>query len=336
MLRYLKINIFSLAILLLSIFSFILVSNAQTVSDIQISTNPQFPKAGDSIAVHLQSYSTPLDQATISWIVGEKIVNKGLGLTDFNTIAGKIGSKSTVTARIVTANGTTINKTATIQPVDIDLLWQATSYVPPFYQGKALFPHQGLITFTAVPNVSTDKSVTKSIGSYIYTWKKDGDILGDFSGYGKNTFALRDTMISRPFTIEVNVSSAAGVSLGTASATVTPVSPQVVFYENNPLLGILYNKGLSNYTMQDKELSVTVAPFYFNAGSEPVNLQYKWTMNGQSIASQSDPATLTVRNETNSNGNSTIGLQINNALKVLQSASNSMSITFGKKNQTTL
>ena len=89
--------------------------------------------------------------------------------------------------------------------------------------------------------------------------------------------------------------------------------------------------------MQGKELSVTAVPFYFNAGTEPVSLQYKWTMNGQSIASQSDPSTLTVRNTTGASGNSTVGLQISNLLKTLQFASDSMSITFGQSdNQTSL
>jgi hypothetical protein len=344
MLRHFRINIFSLSIIFLSIFSFALLANAQTPQEIidsiqnniQVSVSPQFPKAGDTVAIHLESYSTPLDQATVSWIVGGKVVNKGFGLTNFSVIAGQVGSKSTVTAQIVTANGSTVNKTITIQPADIDLVWQAMSYVPPFYQGKALYPHQGLITFTAVPNVSTDKNVAKSLGSYIYTWKKDGDVLGDFSGYGKNTFTLRGTIISRAFTIQVNVSSTDGVSLGSASATIKPISPQVAFYENNPLLGVLYNKKLSNYTMQGKELSTTAVPFYFNTGTEPTDLKYKWTMNGQSIASQSDPATLTVRNTADAKGSSTVGLQISNALKTLQFASNSMSITFGQDNQTSL
>lgn len=344
MLKYSSVKISILAIVFLAVFSFATFAKAQTPqqiidsiqNNIQVSINPQYPKAGDSVAIHLQSYSTPLDQATISWLVGGKVQSKGYGLTDFSVTAGRVGSKSTVVARIVTANGSTADKTITIQPADIDLIWQVMSYTPPFYQGKALYPHQGLITFTAVPNVSANGSITKALGSYIYTWDKDGDVLGDFSGYGKNTFTLRGTIISRPFTIEVKVSSTDGVSLGSASATINPQSPQVAFYENDPLLGVLYNRNLSSYTMQGKELSITAVPFYFNAGTEPESFQFKWTMNGQSIASQSDPSTLTVRNTTGVSGNSTIGLQISNVLKVLQFASNSMSIIFNKDNQTGL
>ena len=89
--------------------------------------------------------------------------------------------------------------------------------------------------------------------------------------------------------------------------------------------------------MTGKELSILAVPYYFNAGSEPENFQFKWTMNGQSIASQSDPSTLTVRNTTDASGSSTIGLQISNVLKTLQFASDSMSITFGQQdNQTSL
>lgn len=345
MLKYSQIKIISLAIIFLSVFSFTSFANAQTPQDIidsiqnniQVSLNPEFPKAGDTVVIHLQSYSTPLDQATISWIVGGKTISKGFGVADFSVVAGRIGSKSTVTARIVTATGSTVDRTITIQPADIDLLWQASSYVPPFYQGKALYPHQGLITFTAVPNVSADKSITKALGSYIYTWKKGNDVLGDFSGYGKNTFTLRGPIISRPFTVTVEVKTTEGVSIGTASVAVNPRSPEVAFYEDNPLLGVMFNKNLTNYTMRNKELSIISIPFFFNSNGEPVDLEYKWTMNGKSIASQSDPATLTVRNATGASGNSTVGLQISNTLKALQFASDSMSITFGEgNNQTSL
>lgn len=341
--RYSKINIISLTIILLSAFSFVSFTNAQTPQEIidsiqnniQVSINPEFPKAGDEVAIHLQSYSTPLDQANISWIVGGVVKEKGYGLVDFSATAGRVGSRTTIIARVVTTNGSTVDKTITIQPADIDLLWQVMSYTPPFYQGKALFPHQGLITFTAVPNVSADKSVTKALGSYVYTWKKGSDVLGDFSGYGKNTFTLRGSIISRPLTISVDVTSTDGISLGSASATVNPRLPEVVFYENSPLLGVLYNKSLSSFTMLGKEVSVAAIPFFFNTGSEPTDLQFKWTMNGQNIASQNDPSVITVRNATDVSGNSTIGLQISNALKTLQFASNSMSVTFEKQNNQT-
>ena len=288
------------------------------------------------MSVHLESYSTALDRATISYIVNGKVVSKGSGLTDFTTNAGPIGSTSKITVRILTANGQTVERTVTIAPADIDLIWQASSYVPPFYQGKALYPHQGLITFTAIPNTSAGKNVAKSLGSYIYTWKKDGDVLGDFSGYGKNTFTLRGSIISRAFTMEVEVSTASGVSIGRATATVKPQSPKIAFYENSPLLGVLYNENLKDIKMQGKELSLSAVPYFFNTGGEPANLQYKWTMNGKIIPTQNDPSILTVRNDTGSDGNSTIGLQVSNTLKALQFASDSLSINFAKPNQTGL
>ena len=333
MLKLFKINIFLTAVFFLCIFSFALTAKAQTLGEItnniQVSLSPQYPVAGSNVSIHLQTNTTDLNQATISWIIGGKVQNKGLGMTDFIATAGKIGSVTTVTAQIKTSDKGTVNKVIKIQPTDIDLLWQASSYVPPFYQGKALYPHQGLITFTAIPNVSATKDITKSIGLYLYRWQKDGDVLTDFSGYGKNTFSLRGPTISQPFVISVEVISTDGVTLGSAAVKISPRSPKVALYENNPLLGILYNNNLSSFSMHDKELSVSSVPYYFNSGGEPVSLDYKWTMNGQSISSQSDPSTITVRNTTGSAGSATIGVQIKNTLKALQLASDSMSVTFG-------
>lgn len=335
MLKFNKIKILSLTIIFLSIFSFASYAKAQTVEDIEATLSPEYPKAGESVSIRLQNSATDLNQATISWIIGGKVQIKGLGMTDFITTAGKIGSVTTVTARVVTSNKVTLDKIIKIQPVDIDLLWQASSYVPPFYQGKALYPHQGLITFTAIPNVSATGNIIKSAGSYIYTWKKDGDVLGTFSGYGKNTFTLRGTIISRPFTMSVDVSSTNGTSLGTASEAIDPKTPQVSLYESDPLLGVLYNRSLSSFVMENKELSIASVPYHFNAGGEPLDLQYKWTMNGQEVSSQNDPSILTVRNTAGSSGKTSIGLQISNTLKILQSASDAMTIIFGNSNNPT-
>ncbi len=343
MLKCFKINIFLLIILFFGII-FTSPAQAQTPqqiidsiqNNIQVSIVPESPVAGGSVTIHLTSYNTPLDQATISYTVNGKVLGKGLGLTDFTTTAGAVGSSLKILISIVTAGGQTFQKTLAIQPADIDLIWQASSYVPPFYQGKALYPHQGLITFTAIPNVSANGNVAKSIGTYTYTWKKDGDVLSDFSGYGKSTFSLRGTIISRPFTIAVDVSTAQGVLIGQATATVQPQVPQIAFYENNPLLGVLYNKNLKNITMQGKELSISAVPYFFNAGNEPAALQYKWTMNGQSIVSQIDPSILTVRNDNSASGKTSISLQISNTLAILQTAANSMYITLSQPNQNSL
>src|ERR1035437_4018999 len=103
MLKWTKINIFTLTILSLGILFIAPTARAQTPqqiinniqNNIQISITPEFPKAGDSVAVHLESFSTPLAQATISYIINGKVISHGLGLTDFTTTAGAIGSNST-------------------------------------------------------------------------------------------------------------------------------------------------------------------------------------------------------------------------------------------------
>ena len=62
-------------------------------------------------------------------------------MTTFTFTAGSLGKTQKVTVNGVENDGTSITQSISVMPASIDLIWQAHSYTPPFYKGKALFPH---------------------------------------------------------------------------------------------------------------------------------------------------------------------------------------------------
>src|SRR3990167_10337236 len=80
-----------------------------------------------------------------------------------------------------------------LQAEEVDLLWQGNSYVPPFYEGRTLWSSQSRITFLAIPHgagIGNPANLT-------YKWTKNGTVLGNINGVGKNTLSFIDSILSK-------------------------------------------------------------------------------------------------------------------------------------------
>src|SRR3989344_6783398 len=163
------------------------------------------------------------------------------------------------------------------QAQEVDLLWQGKTYTSPFYQGRTLWSSQSGITFWAIPHGA-------GIGNpanLIYKWTKDGTILGNINGVGKNTLSFNDSIISKPQTIQIDILSGQDTVLARASVTLTPISPILAIYENNPLYGFMFHRETSEvHELEDKEVTFTAFPLFFSASNRTDNvINYEWRTN---------------------------------------------------------
>src|SRR3989344_2819964 len=81
----------------------------------------------------------------------------------------------------------------------VDILWQGEVYTPPFYQGKTFWSKQSRIPLVAIP---------QSLGNpanLTYKWTKNGTVLGNVNGVGKNSIYFVDSILSKGKTIEVEI-----------------------------------------------------------------------------------------------------------------------------------
>jgi hypothetical protein len=309
-----------------------LVNSLVPQSSISVNIIPKNPGPNETVNVSIDSYATDLNSATVTWRVNGEKKQSGVGLKKFSFTTGNINVTTNLTIIIQTREGETIEKVYRIKPTSVDLIWQSESIVPPFYKGKALFSYQNKIKFIALPHITGSNGQEISAKKLIYKWKKNGTVLGDYSGYGMNTYTMIDSVISRPINIEVEVTSPDDNGVGYANTTVTPVKPTIVMYEKNPLYGIQFQKALvgTQELSDSKEINVIGAPFFFGTtNSNDTNLVYKWAINGKQISNNEDRTTQVFRQKEGTVGISKISLSIENELKILQSASNSFNLSFG-------
>lgn len=208
-----------------------------------------------------------------------------------------------------------------INAQSVDILWQGETYVPPFYKGRNLWSSQSGIRFVAI---------SQGLGNAAnlnYKWTKNGTVLGNISGVGKNTLSFSDSILSKPQTIKVDIMSNQDKVLATASTFVTPISPTLAVYENNPLYGFMFHREVSGtHKLKEREVTFAAFPFFFDiVNRQDGVVSYEWHTNVGNVETGN---MVTYRTPDNTSGSSEVQVRISNTEKILQDANKSFLVEF--------
>lgn len=297
----------------------------KAISDyLDIKVSPQTPGPNESVKITIESYLADLYKATMTWSLDGKIVEKGLGKMVFNFQNGPSGKTTRVSVTVTTNTGYTLTKEFSFTPVGITILWEADTYTPPFYKGKALMIPQAKVRVAAVPD--TVSAGTLGAGNFVYTWKKNDTVWADASGYGKNVFSFVGPIPLSKIDVRVAVSSLDDSTKSELRVNVPLSRPFILFYEKHPLLGVLYNRPLdAEYTLSKKEFSISAEPYFFsNEDPRTPTLKYNWEINGKTV--QKHSRTITIRNDTGAKGDSSVLLAMRGITKTFQKASQKLKV----------
>ena len=317
---------------------------AQTDGISQDSVNidilPENPGPNQLVNATISSFSTNVNIAEITWTINGVEKKSGTGVKTFSFITDGLNTTISLGVSARTVEGDVITKTIDIKPTSVDLLWQTESFVPPFYKGKPLYSHQNKITFVALPHITNSSGAEIGVKNLVYTWKLNGSVIENASGFGKNTYSVIGSIISRPLDVEVDVSGANDNGTGVAEIVVAPRAPEIIFYKKNPLYGVEFQNALNasvflqnsqNNNENSKEITIVGMPFFFgiSAGNAP-ELVYSWSVNGAPIYGDTHQTEQVFRQLDGTSGISQISLEIENQNKILQFATNSFNLQFGQ------
>lgn len=305
------------------------ISSAQAIiggTPLYLTINPENPSPEESVTASVQSYSTDLNAADISWFINSSLIRRGTGLKTITFQTGKAGSESVVSVVIQSSEGFVLESELVVRPARVSLVWEADTYTPPFYKGKALYGHQSTLHVTALPDFVTQNGTRRDPSRLVYRWKQNGSVMSEASGFGKQTFSFEGTVITRPFTVDVEVTDPNSTLKGVASLRIASSEPKLLMYEDSPLYGIRFSKALSGIFNLDKEEATLGAVPYFFSVESPEALDYTWIMNSRELGSKN--SAVTFRNETGESGVSNLSVKAENKLKFLQFGSQNTSIQF--------
>lgn len=305
---------------------------------ISIEQIPKIPKPGEMVSIRITSYMTDLNKAKITWSQDGLTILSQTGAITNQIQAPESGKSTKIVLTIQKENGGIITKTITLHPADVDLIYETNTYSHPFFKGKKLFTSESYITFIAIPNfIGADgKKIPSS--NLVYTWKVNGTVQQSVSGYGKDTFSTKGQLIERPLEIEVNVSAINSTLVAKQTLNIKSTLPELLLYENNPLLGVVYEKAiLGSFLLQRSQVDFEGVPYFFSVNTKnDSSLSYKWKINGTSITSKAPQENyLLLQNNNNEEGRALISATLNHTQNILQTAQTSLELTFKKIKETT-
>lgn len=323
-----KILVFAFAFALLpgtsNSQSFELPKSADLLS---VTMIPSIPAPFDHVTIDLKSFMTNLDTATISWSAGN-LKKTGRGEKHFEFDVGDVGSITTVNITIQTMEGTTVTRSLSIRPGNIDLLFEAETYTPPLYKGKALYTPGANVKVMAMPNMVDERGVRLESKDLIYGWKINGKLQENASGFGKNVLYTTNPSVLRALTVEVEVSSLSGNTKAKENITLNEANPLILFYEDNPLLGTLYERALpSQITLGGKEVTLMAVPYFFGTEEKDSGITYSWSLNDKALTEKQ--STITLRTDTEEGGTASLEVEIKSISNMFQFARNLLLVSFG-------
>ena len=267
-----------------------------------LSVSPQYPAPHSQASVSFLSGSINLANATLTVFVGGKEIYKG-SVRPVSIPLGKTGSVASVRV-VISSGGANNSQTINIQPQDVVLVAEPISSAPPLYQGKSLVPLEGDVRVVAMADLKDAGGRASNSTKYSYAWTVDGVRIANASGIGKSAIIVASPLQYRSRTVSIAIANPDGSLVGGASLSLSAEEPSVRIYENDPLLGIRFERALSgSYRISGAEIMLYAAPFSFpTTGGSPF---VQWFLNGSSAQTGNS---ITLRPTGSGKGNASLSL----------------------------
>lgn len=290
------------------------LSNAYTEKTIGGSlaaeVNPKNPGPLQNVAINLKGYGYDIRTSNITWTINDQIKHQGRGEDQFSFRTGNVGESYSVNAIVETQNGKIIAKNLNFLPAEVDLLMEAQTTVPDFYQGAALPTRGGLVKVVAIPNVIVNGKKINNSELY-FEWESGGKKLTPQSGKGKDVLVFTFSPFLDTEQVKVSVTLPGTPVFTEKSIIISATKPEIVLYEVRPLEGVKTTKALTdNFNLNSNIISLQASPFYF-----PLNsfLSYIWQVNEEEITpTGSDKSKIKLEQETGSSGISNLSVTVSN------------------------
>lgn len=288
-------------------------------TDIAMDIKPINPDAFEKVTLSLETFAIDLDTHYISWIVDGNIFVEGYGKKSITTSTKSYGQPTNIEALIKSQDGRIVRKTLTLYPATVDVLWEAVdSYVPPFYEGKALPARGAVLKISALPNLVVGDTALRH-NELDYTWTWNYRVKGDASGFNQQFMAIKNPITNREEVISVKTQNTAGTIRGEGSTKINFVEPEIIPYKLKALGEHAPAISANQKVTHTDEKIISFAPFFFSIPPTKSirDFGYIWKVNSTLVdgTNQNKKNVLLIKDT----GSTNVDLIINNPFSDMQS-----------------
>lgn len=298
---------------------------------VQYTVIPETPGPNQQVNIEVSGVGTFLGNATITWQMDGKTVSGANGRT-FTFTTGGIGSPTTIRLTINSATHGVISHDFTFNPSVINLVWEADTYTPLLYKGKALYSAGSSLRVVAFPTVMIGRTLIPT-NKLSYQWSRNDTPDTSSSGLGKNVFLFSGDQLNNEENVVVDVYSA-GVKVGQGRITIPASKPTVIMYSVDPLRGTLLGNAFQNgFALPQTETTLKTEPYFFsNISFARGQIKYSWSLGGEETTGpDAAKGLLTLRQTGSGSGSANISVDVQNNEndKLVQAASINLNLLFG-------
>jgi hypothetical protein len=298
-----------------------------------LQASPANPNPGDIVRFTVESPLYDLTRGTIRWNINGKIVAEGVGVATVNATVSAKGDPINAIVTVTDSVWGIASDEILVVPLQLDILYDAPTYVPPFYRGRALPSAGGTMRLQAVAHFTQNGSRI-SDKAIVYTWSRNGTVLGSISGLGRSSITIGAPALFGTDTISVRATARDETISAVASVRLASTEPVLTLYEDHPLFGIMFHQALPSQLNQPGDVSLAAMPYFAPITSlRDANLQYRWTLDDVALVASS-----TKRNQISLGGeqnNATLRLNLTHAVNFFMQAAGSWKFIFTGSGGTT-
>lgn len=296
---------------------------------LRVRISPEIPGPNTPVAIELEDATGRLGDATFTWTLDGSVALSGPARRSFSFTTGPIGKATRVSVRVERDGAVSLEREFVFRPALVRLMWEADTYTPPFYRGKALASPGADIRIFAFTDVRGEDGRRIPDEDLVFEWEQGGTKFADRSGLGVTSFTLAGNQLKSGEGVAVVVRTRDGTRAGRGSTFIEYADPLVRVYERHPLRGVRYERSfLSRETVASQELALVAEPYFFSTrGRDGADLVYEWLLNGDPVENQG--SVLALRDE-RGGGEAALSVSVQNRVRtrLLQAAESLFGVSF--------
>lgn len=293
-------------------------------TQLSLISNPNYPEPYETFTVELSAPDDNYSGALIKWYIDGVEDLTARNKRQHSLTAGALGEKMTIRVTLEKQGGGLSEVSLMIIPVKVDVIIEAPTMVPDFYAGRALPSRGSQARATAI--IHTGNTINRE--NLTYRWELNNNVLeaGAIRGLTSVNF---DMPLGFESYLDVTISNVSG-PIARKSVRLTPAEPQILFYEENPLLGTSGEAFPGQKTVVGNQLTIRGEPYYINSYANNPKFLVEWSLGNRKTTNSNttEPNVITLRSDgTTSRGN--VSLRMADLSKLSEATSNSFFLQFG-------
>ncbi|MCF7816066.1 MAG: hypothetical protein K9M10_02460 [Candidatus Pacebacteria bacterium] len=258
---------------------------------VNLIPNPQFPAPHSLVEISLDAYSLETTGAYIRWYTNDVAQSHCRNERSCTITTGALGEEVVVQVALTRAGSLPLTSSIIIAPTVTDLILEAKTYVPLFYKGRALPSTDSALRAIAIIHDGSGASQK----SYTYKWSQGSSVLFGGPVNGKNVLDFTMPHYDNGL-LSVEIFNAKGTLVGGGDISLITVSPELHFYEQNPLRGLSQRELVSPFSLLGEETTISGEPYYMNTALSSNDADFTWKINNVPASSDlSFPNAITLR-----------------------------------------